>query len=259
MPRSATIEIHSIFRDQDHHRNFSEKKAPKLRCTRNWGDADRPTLFDIAAVAKTVSTLETNYHLYKTQCIWYALMVFHLIPPVKQNGGYPMVFTRLESIVRKVMKNGDITRFSAVLGATLRKHAQLSTARPSACEVSLTVRPTTPLPVASEVAVDNHDHSCTDLSPVATAFATDLPPLATTFSVDLSPVATVATTIFSTYLPSAMESPTTIPTATEAATEQQLIASPSSHASFRSKIKQFFSRPTKYDAMGLARVALSRS
>lgn len=221
----------TVFRDD--HPIFSENKKLKLRYARDWDAADRPTLLVIAAVAKTVSTMAANYNLYETQCIWYAFTVFHLVPPVTQKEDYPVVFTRLESIVKKVMKKRDIPQFSATLKETLEKYVQLSTAGLSTSQVGLVVKPINPLPSASEVAVV--DHSCTDSS-------TDSSSLATALSTDLS---------------SGVESTTTIPTPTETATTPELIDSPSS-LGLTKAFKWFLPQPTKNDATQLDQPVVTR-
>lgn len=204
VPRSATIEIHYIYRN--HHPNFQEENAPTLRYTLKWDAADRPTLLYIAAVAQTVSTLEASYHLYATQCIWYALTIFYLVSPNDQDGVYRVVFTQLESAVRRVIKKPDITRYFSMLRENLEKRVQPSIAGPSTFQVGLVVRPTIPLP--SEVAVSIY--SSTDLSAVATSSTS------------------VATDSFS-----RVESATTIPTPIEIAP---------SHMSSRSRLKRIISR-----------------
>jgi len=132
--RSATVEIHSISRARTTHPNLAETKGSDIRCFRAWDAANRPTLFGLAAVAKAVSIFAPYYHLIKTQCIWYALTVFHLAPPVAQYGSYPVVFTALENAV-KIAISTDATQYTVmqVYAMMLKEnHGQLPyTAGPS--------------------------------------------------------------------------------------------------------------------------------
>lgn len=98
--RSATIEIHFIYRDRMNHSNFEGKNSVSRCEGRTWGgDAERPTLFHLAAVAQTVSKLEPMYHVLKSQCIWYAMTVFHMVSPVRENEVFPVIFKGLEAFL----------------------------------------------------------------------------------------------------------------------------------------------------------------